>query len=275
MKKNNIDDITKKLEEGVKDIFNNGSYEQFLAVMAKFHNYSFNNCVLIAIQMPEATRVAGFKSWENNFKRHVKKGAKAIKILAPIPRKYQKEVEDADGNKVVKEISYTAFRAVPVFDISQTEGEELPTICKRLEGSVNGFADLIAALEKLSPVPVEYNNIQGSANGFYSHADKKIVVDAGLSEQHKVKTLIHEITHAILHNKDTGIAKEADSRTKEVQAESVAYTVCNWLGFDTSDYSFGYVAAWSEGKEAKELSESMDIIRMTAGEIIDSLDAVA
>lgn len=273
--KKNIEDITKKLEEGVQGVFQGEGYKTFLNVMAKFHSYSFNNCVLIAMQFPEATRVAGYRSWETNFKRHVKKGEKAIKILAPIPHKFQKEVEDEEGNKEMKEVQYMSFRAVPVFDISQTEGEELPEICKKLEGTVEGFGDLISKLEELSPVPVEYKEIKGSANGYFSHAENIIAVDAGLSEQHKVKTLIHEIAHAILHNKDNGIEKDADSRTKEVQAESIAYTVCNWLGMDTSEYSFGYVAGWSEGKELKELTASMDVIRMTAGEIIDSLEAVA
>ena len=271
--KKNIEDITKKLEEGVAGVFQGEGYKTFLNVMAKFHSYSFNNCVLIAMQMPEATRVAGFRSWQTNFNRKVKKGEKAIKILAPIPRKYTKEVENEDGEMELREIRYTAFRAVPVFDVSQTEGEELPSICKKLEGTVEGFSDLIAKLEELSPVQVEYKEIQGSANGYYSHTENIIVVDAGMSEQQTVKTLIHEIAHAILHNKDNGIEKEADSRTKEVQAESIAYTVCNWLGMDTSEYSFGYVAGWSEGKELKELTASMEVIRMTAGEIIDSLEA--
>lgn len=272
MKDNKIEEITKKLEEGVKGIYEGDGYKAFLDVMSKFHTYSVNNCILIAMQKPEATRVAGFKSWQKNFKRSVKKGEKAIKILAPIPHKFTKEIENEDGEKVQKEIQYMTFRAISVFDISQTEGDELPSICKMLEGSVEGFQSLINKLESLSPVPVAYEPISGGANGYYSHATNSIVVDAGLSEQQTIKTLIHEIAHSILHNKDNGDEKDADKNTKEVQAESVAYTVCNWLGLDTSEYSFGYVAGWSAGREIKELTASMEVIRKTAGEIIEGLD---
>lgn len=275
MKDNKIEEITKKLEEGVKGIYEGEGYKAFLDVMSKFHTYSVNNCILIAMQKPEATQVAGFKSWQKNFKRSVKKGEKAIKILAPIPHKFTKEIENEDGEKVQKEIQYMTFRAISVFDISQTEGEELPSICKMLKGSVEGFQNLVDKLESLSPVPVAYEPIYGGANGYYSHATNSIVVDAGLSEQHKVKTLIHEIAHSILHNKDNGEEKDADRSTKEVQAESVAYTVCNWLGLDTSDYSFGYVAGWSAGRELKELTESMEVIRKIAGEIIEGLEDAA
>lgn len=275
MKDNKIEEITKKLEEGVKGIYEGEGYKAFLDVMSKFHTYSVNNCILIAMQKPEATQVAGFKSWQKNFKRSVKKGEKAIKILAPIPHKFTKEIENKDGEKVQKEIQYMTFKAISVFDISQTEGEELPSICKMLKGSVEGFQSLVDKLESLSPVPVAYEPISGGANGYYSHATNSIVVDAGLSEQHKVKTLIHEIAHSILHNKDNGEEKDADRSTKEVQAESVAYTVCNWLGLDTSDYSFGYVAGWSAGRELKELTESMEVIRKIAGEIIEGLEDAA
>lgn len=275
MKDNKIEEITKKLEEGVKGIYEGDGYKAFLDVMSKFHTYSVNNCILIAMQKPEATQVAGFKSWQKNFKRSVKKGEKAIKILAPIPHKFTKEIENEDGEKVQKEIQYMIFRAISVFDISQTEGEELPSICKMLEGSVEGFQSLIDKLESLSPVPVAYEPISGGANGYYNHATNSIVVDAGLSEQQTIKTLIHEIAHSILHNKDNGDEKDADKNTKEVQAESVAYTVCNWLGLDTSEYSFGYVAGWSAGREIKELTASMEVIRKTAGEIIEGLEGAA
>lgn len=275
MKDNKIEEITKKLEEGVKGIYEGEGYKAFLDVMSKFHTYSVNNCILIAMQKPDATQVAGFKSWQKNFKRSVKKGEKAIKILAPIPHRFTKEIENEDGEKVQKEIQYMTFKAISVFDISQTEGEELPSICKMLKGSVEGFQNLVDKLESLSPVPVAYEPIYGGANGYYSHATNSIVVDAGLSEQHKVKTLIHEIAHSILHNKDNGEEKDADRSTKEVQAESVAYTVCNWLGMDTSDYSFGYVAGWSAGRELKELTESMEVIRKIAGEIIEGLEDAA
>ena len=272
MKDTNIEDITKKLEQGVKDLFEGENYHNFLVTMSKFYNYSFNNCLLIAMQMPEATRVAGYKSWQTNFKRNVKKGEKAIKILAPIPKKFVKVVELEDGSVEEKEINYMRFRAVPVFDISQTEGEELPEICKMLDGSVEGFEEVIKRVQDASPVDVEYKEIEGGANGYYSHDTNSIVVDERLSEQQKVKTLIHEIAHAILHNKEDGAEKEADKRTREVQAESVAYTVASYLGIDTSEYSFGYVAGWSAGKDAKELVESMDVIRNTAKMIIENIE---
>lgn len=273
--KKNIEEITKQLEEGVKGVYEGDGYKTFLDVMSKFYNYSANNCVLIAMQMPTATLVAGYRSWENKFNRHVKKGEKAIKILAPIPHKFKKMIENEDGEQVEKEVQYTTFRAVPVFDISQTEGDDLPSIVKELDGSVDGFKNLFERLESISPVPVCFEDITGGANGYFSHAKKMIAIRQGMSEQQTVKTLIHEIAHALLHDKETGAEKDADKRTKEVQAESVAYTVCSWLGLDTSDYSFGYVAGWSEGKDVKELTASMEVIRKTAKEVIEGLQGVA
>lgn len=271
-KKNQIDDITNKLEQGVKEVFESEKYLNFLKVMSRFHTYSFNNCLLIAMQKPDATRVAGFKSWQTNFNRNVKKGEKGIRILAPYSFKITKDVENEKGESVEAEIEIHSFRAISVFDISQTDGEELPAIVHLLDGSVEGFTDLIEKLEKVSPVGVEYKPIEGSANGYYSHDTNSIVVDADLAEMQTVKTLIHEIAHSILHNKENGSEKGADRNTMEVQAESVAFVVCNYLGIDTSDYSFGYVAGWSEGKELKELSASMEVIRKTASEIIKGLE---
>ena len=275
MKDKNVEEITKKLEQGVKDLFESDNYKVFLKTMSKFYNYSFNNCLLIALQMPEATMVAGYKSWQNNFKRQVKKGEKAIKILAPIPHKFKKEIEKENGTVEEKEVNYMSFRAVPVFDISQTEGEELPEICKVLNGDVEGFSELINKIESVSPVEIAYEEITSGANGYYRHDTNSIVVDERLSEQQKIKTLIHEIAHSILHNKENGAEKEADRYTREVQAESVAYTVCSYIGIDTSDYSLGYVAGWSKGKEVKELTESMDAIRNTASYIIGGLERTA
>lgn len=271
----NIEEITEKLEKGVLEVFQGDNFKKYLEVMGRFHKYSSNNCLLIAMQKPEATLVAGFKSWQTNFKRNVKKGEKSIKILAPIPHKFKKEVQNENGEKEIQEIKYTTFRAISVFDVSQTEGEELPTICKKLTGEVEDFQGLVEKLENVSPVPVAYEVIEGAASGFYSHATNSITVSSELSEQQTIKTLIHEIAHSILHNKETGTEKDADKRTKEVQAESVAYTVCSWLGLDASDYSFGYVASWSKGREVKELQESMDIIRKTANEIIEGLEGAA
>lgn len=262
-----IEDITKKLEEGVKAVFESDKYKEYLDFMGKFYNYSVNNIILILSQKPDASLVAGYKTWQSKFKRQVQKGAKAIKILAPCPHKAIKVV---DGEE--KEICWTSFRAVSVFDVSQTDGDALPTGCvEPLTGTVESFDELMKKLEKVSPVPIGFEDIQTGANGYYKLNEKRIVVKSGMSEMQTIKTLIHEIAHAILHDKDSGEAKDADRHSREVQAESVAYIVCNALGLDTSDYSFGYVASWSTGHEVKELVESLDVIRKTAIEMVEAL----
>lgn len=273
-KTNSVEEITKQLEEGVKEVFTSENYLNYLKVMSKFYNYSFNNCLLIGMQFPNATLIAGYQTWKNKFNRQVRKGEKAIRILAPIPHKFKKEIEKEDGSKEEKEINYTTFRAVSVFDVSQTEGEEIPTIAQELQGSLDDYNKLLEQLKSVSPVEIRFDEIKGGANGYYSHIDNNIVIDTRLSEQQTVKTLIHEIAHSILHNKETGEEKEADRNTKEVQAESIAYTVCQHLGLDTSDYSFGYVAGWSKGKEVKELQASMEVIRKTSKDIIEQLRTV-
>ena len=262
--------ITEQLEQGVKDIFPSEKYIEYLNFMSKFTNYSFNNIILILMQKPDASLVAGYKAWQNKFNRQVKKGEHGITILAPCPHK--KEIETEDGE--TREIIWTSFRAVKVFDVSQTDGEELPAGCvETLTGEVENYTELIKKLESVSPVPVTYENIDGGANGYFSNTEKRIVIQEGMSEAQTVKTLVHEISHAILHDRENGEEKEADRNTREVQAESVAYTVCSMLGLDTSDYSFGYVAGWSTGKEIKELNASMEVIRQTAKDITDRLAA--
>lgn len=273
-KNNSVEEITKQLEEGVKNVFESDNYKQYLDVMTKFYNYSCNNCLLIAMQKPEATLVAGYKAWQTNFKRQVKKGEKAIRILAPIPHKYKSVVEKKDGSKEEIEKQFMTFRAISVFDVSQTEGEELPTLAKELDGNVDDFAGLFEKLKAVSPVPIDFEEIKGGANGYYHLLEKRIAIKKGLSEQHTIKTMIHEISHAILHDKEEGEEKEAEKTTKEVQAESIAYTVCKHLGLDTADYSFGYVAGWSKGKDTKELQANMEVIRKTAKSIIESLKAL-
>ena len=286
-----LKEITDRLEQGITELFDSERYKEYLRVMSKFHNYSFNNTLLIAMQKPDASLIAGFSAWKNNFGRNVMKGQKGIKILAPSPFKIKKEMEkiDPQTQKVIigkdgkpvteeKEITIPAFKVVSVFDVSQTEGRELPDIAvNMLTGDVEHYKDVFAALEKTSPVPVAFEKIEGGAHGYYHLEDKRIALDEGMSELQTLKTLIHEIAHAKLHDIDLNAPLEdlenrPDRRTREVQAESIAYTVCQHYGLDTSDYSFGYVAGWSAGRELAELKSSLETIRSTAAEIIDSID---
>lgn len=261
------EDITKELERGVKELLASDKYKEYLNFMGKFHDYSVNNSILIFLQMPQATMVAGYQAWQNKFKRQVRKGEKGIRILAPCPHKYTKQIEDENGNKEEHEFNWTSFRPVSVFDISQTDGEALPEICNDLTGNVDGYKAIIDKLEKIAPVAVSFEAINSSAKGYFSDKENKIVVKAGMSEEQTVKTLVHEIAHSFLHG-ESGEENEADRRTQEVQAESVAYTVCRMLGLNTDEYSFGYIAGWSAGKELKELNKSMETIRKTANKIL-------
>lgn len=271
-KKDSLEEITKKLEQGVKEVFTSERYAKYLAFVAQFYDYSVNNSILIWAQMPHASLVAGFKAWQTKFNRNVKKGEKGIQIFAPCPHKKMEKVKDENGNEVEKEIHYTTFRATYVFDVSQTEGEDIPKYIDDLTGSVERYEETVKKLIALAPVPVSFEAFDSPAKGYFSDSEKKIVVQPNMSEKQSIKTLVHEIAHSMLHGED-GEQKEAGRRTAEVQAESVAYTVLSALGIDTSDYSFGYVAGWSEGKEVKELVESMDVIRQTAKKILDTLKA--
>ena len=263
-----VKEITKKLEEGISELFDSEKYKNYLKVMSRFTNYSFGNCMLIALQKPDATLVAGFKSWENNFKRHVKKGEKAIRILAPHTAK-GKRIDRTTGEET--DYTWTGFHACYVFDVSQTEGEDLPEVVSILDGTVEDYQNLIDDLIEIAPVPVVFEEIRSGAKGFFSNEGKRIAVQAGMPQLQTIKTLVHETAHSILHDKEKGECKEADRRTMEVQAESIAYVVLNALGMDTSEYSFGYIAGWSSGKELKELSKSLDVIQKTAAEIINRL----
>ena len=286
-----LKEITDRLEQGITELFDSERYKEYLRVMSKFHNYSFNNTLLIAMQKPDASLIAGFSAWKNNFGRNVMKGQKGIKILAPSPFKIKKELEKIDpqtgkafigkdGKPVTeeKEITIPAFKVVSVFDVSQTEGKEIPDIAvNMLTGDVEHYKEVFAALEKTSPVPVGFEKIEGGAHGYYHLEDKRIALDEGMSELQTLKTLIHEIAHAKLHDIDLNAPKDeqqphVDRRTREVEAESVAYTVCQHYGLDTSDYSFGYVAGWSSGRELSELKSSLETIRSAAAEIINSID---
>ena len=286
-----LKEITDRLEQGIAELFDSERYREYLKVMSKFHNYSFNNTLLIAMQKPDASLVAGFSSWKNNFGRNVMKGEKGIKIIAPSPFTVKQEVEKTDpqtGKPVIgkdgkpvteeKEIKVPAYKVVSVFDVSQTEGRELPDIAvDELTGDVDRFKDFFAALEQASPVPIGFEKIEGGAHGYYHLEEKRIAIDEGMSDLQTLKTAIHEIAHAKLHDIDLNAPKEeqkprVDRRTREVEAESVAYTVCQHYGLDTSDYSFGYVAGWSSGKELAELRGSLETIRSTAAEMINAID---
>ena len=281
-------EITDKLETGIMDLFESDRFQAYLDTMARFHNYSFNNTILIAMQGGQL--VAGYNKWRDEFHRNVKKGEKGIKIFAPAPYKVKKEVpkldeqgqpvKDKDGNPVTeqKEIQVPAFKIVSVFDVSQTEGEPLPTLgVEELTGDVERYQDFFKALEQTSPVPMAFEDIPGGSHGYYHLTEKRIAIQENMSELQTLKTAIHEIAHAKLHAIDPEAPaaeqqNRPDSRTREVQAESVAYTVCQHYGLDTSDYSFGYVAGWSSGKDLKELRASLETIRATAHELITTID---
>lgn len=281
-------EITDRLETGTQELFESERYKAYLTTMSKFHSYSFNNTLLIAMQGGQL--VAGYNKWRDDFHRNVKKGEKAIKILAPAPFKAKKEVQklDAQGRPVmgkdgkpvteVQEIQVPAFKIVSVFDVSQTEGEPLPSIgVEELTGSVERYWEFFKALEQTSPVPIGFEDIPGGSHGYYHLTEKRIAIQEGMSELQTLKTAIHEIAHSKLHAIDPEApaieqADRPDSRTREVQAESVAYAVCQHYGLDTSDYSFGYVAGWSSGKDLKELKASLETIRTTAHELITTID---
>ena len=280
--------ITEQLEQGVAEIFTSEKYTEYLNTMAKFHNYSFNNTLLITMQKPEATLVAGYQAWQKKFNRQVKRGEKGIQIIAPAPYKEKQEIEKTDpetGEIVIREDGQpetevverviTKFRVTTVFDVSQTTGEPIPEFeVSELEGDVLIYHDFMEALKTVAPVPISFIEIDGEAKGFYQIVDKYIAVQPGMSEAQTMKTAVHETAHAVLHDRDQmeaeGVVK--DQLTKEVEAESVAYVVCNHFGLDTSEYSFSYIASWSSGKNMKELRASMDTIRKTSADMIGQIE---
>lgn len=285
-----VKEITDKLEEGLKELFESEKYKNYLSTMSKFHNYSVNNTLLIALQKPDATLVAGFKAWQKNFNRHVNKGEKGIRILAPAPYIIKEErdkldpvtgevVFDKDGMPQTEEVEVKipAFRAVSVFDVSQTDGEPIPELeAKELLATVEGYEDFIKAVTYVSPVSISFEDIPGDSKGYFSPTENRIGVQEGMSESQTVKTMVHETAHAMLHSreveKDDLLAPVKDRNTKEVEAESIAYTVCQHFGIDTAGYSFGYIAGWSSGKDMKELKSSLDTIRKTASELITGIE---
>ena len=289
--KQKVKEITDRLEEGLKELFEGEKYKSYLNTMSKFHNYSANNIQLIEMQCPDATYVAGYKAWQRNFERHVNKGERGIRILAPAPYKIKEEQEkidpvtnepvlDRDGMPVMEEveIKIPAFRVVTVFDYSQTDGKELPGLgVNELHGDVERYRDFMEALERVSPVPIRYEEMEGDRKGYFIDLSRPIAIKEGMSEAQTAKTGVHEVAHAKLHareaEQDTEKAVYKDRETKEVEAESIAYTVCQHFGIDTSDYSFGYIAGWSSGKEMPELKSSLDTIRRTSSELIKGIEA--
>ncbi len=285
-----VREITDKLEAGIQTLFESEAFKNYLNTLSKFHDYSLNNTLLIAMQKPDATLVAGYTAWQKNFKRHVKKGEAGIKILAPAPYKKHTEIDRIDpatGKAVLNpdgspvrdqhEIIVPAFKVVSVFDVSQTEGRELPSIgVAELSGNVRQYEMFFDALKQVCPVPVGFEQISSGAKGYYHTVEQRIALQAGMSQVQTVKTMIHEMAHQKLHSFDrkepTPNEPKLTRNAKEVEAEAVAYTVSQHYGIETSDYSFAYIAGWSRNRDTPELKASLDRIRKAADELITSID---
>ena len=285
-----VKEITDKLEAGIQALFESETFKNYLKTLSKFHDYSLNNTILIAMQKPDATLVAGYTAWQKNFGRQVQKGEQGIRILAPTPYKKQMEVDrvdpvtrqpilNPDGStaKDLKEIMVPAFKVVNVFDVSQTDGKPLPTIgVDELSGNVTNYEMFFEALKRACPVPVGFEDIPSGAKGYYHTVDQRIALQEGMSQVQTVKTMIHEMAHQKLHAIDPKDLPPEEPRltrnAKEVEAEAVAYTVAQHYGIETSDYSFAYIAGWSHGKDTPELKASLDRIRKAADEMITAID---
>ena len=292
-----LQEITAGIEQGIKELFESEKYMRYLSVMSKFHRYSVNNTMLIYMQKPEATLVAGFNKWKNQFARHVKKGEHGITIIAPTP--YKKKIEemkrdpdthapilDADGKAVMeeKEIEIPMFRPVKVFDVSQTDGKPLPELSSSLSGTVPHYEAFLEALRRSAPVPIEFEPMAANTDGYFSPDQQRIAIREGMSEVQTVSATVHEIAHSKLHNRqkmqETAAAgdnapdqpKPKDRRTEEVEAESISYAVCQYFGIQTGENSFGYIASWSKGKELKELRASLETINKTSCELINDIE---
>lgn len=287
LQKQRVKEITEQLEQGIKDLFESEQYRKWLITMSRFHQYSLNNTILICMQKPDASLVAGFHAWKK-MGRHVKKGEKGIWILAPI--RYTREQPNAEKDPLEshetekekiekKEIICTGYKVVSVFDVSQTEGRELPSIgVNEMTGDVDTYQQFFEALKMSCPVPIEFEEIRNGAKGYFHQTESRIAIQKGMSQVQTLKTVIHEMAHQKLHSIQGGpadltpVQRIISRNAKEVEAESVAFTVCQHYGIDTSDYSFAYIASWSEGKDTSELKQSMDIIRKAASEMIREID---
>lgn len=292
--KQRLNDITDSIENGIKELFNSDKYKQYLQTMSRFHRYSVNNQMLIYMQKPNATLVAGFNKWRDQFSRNVKKGEKGIKIIAPTP--FNKKIEETkldpdtklpmlDDNgkeiKVEKEIQIPMFRVVSVFDVSQTEGKPLPQLASDLSGNVENYDAFIEAIRRSATVPVEFKPLEKGTDGYFSLDEQKIVIREGMSEVQTVSALLHELAHSKLHNRKDEQVKDGEQpeetakinrNTEEVQAESISFAVCAYYGIKTDENSFGYIASWSNGKELKELKESLEVINKTSSKMITDID---
>ncbi len=294
--KERLKEITDGIEQGIKELFESDRYRQYLSVMSRFHRYSVNNTMLIYMQRPDASLVAGFQKWKNQFGRHVKKGERGITIIAPTP--FKKKIEavkldpdtqapmlDKDGKQITeeKEISLPMFKPVKVFDVAQTEGKPLPHLASTLTGSVEQYEIFVEALRRSTPVPISFKSISPDTDGYFNPTDQTITIREGMSELQTVSALVHEIAHSKLHNyekqqaeavagKDGAEITKKDRHTEEVEAESVSYAVCQYFGIETGENSFGYIATWSQGKELKELRASLETINKTASGLITDID---
>ena len=294
--KDRIKEITAGIEQGIKELFESDRYRQYLSTMSRFHKYSLNNVMLIHSQRPDATLVAGFNKWKNQFGRHVKKGERSIQILAPVP--FKKKVDevkldphtkapmlDKDGNlvKEEKEVSVPMFKVVSVFDVSQTDGKPLPVLAHSLSGDVQQYEVFMEALRRTSPVPIVIAHTDRDVDGFFDLTAQQITIQDGMSQVQTICAGVHEIAHSKLHNydkmtelADDGVTvlapEEKDRHTEEVEAESISYAVCQYFGIETADNSFGYIASWSQGKELKELRASLETINRTSSELISSIE---
>lgn len=277
------DELMKQLENGVKEVFSSERFSEYLKFMSSFYNYSFRNVLLILMQNPNATMVAGYNDWKNKHKRQVLKGEKGLRILAPVPYKIKvdKPVFDEHGNPVIidgKQITETTevnklrFKPVSVFDVSQTEGEPIPQLAPELNFQVKNYPELFAAISAISDYPISFENIPGRAHGYCDYSNQKIVIDTGMSEAQNIKTAIHEVAHSRLHSPDNNTQQRTKRTVAEVEAESVAYVVSNYFGIDTSDYSFDYIANWSSSFELKELSASLERIQKEANILIQGIE---
>ena len=292
-----LNEITASIEQGIKELFQSDKYAEYLRTMSRFHSYSARNTILIHMQRPDATVVAGFNAWKNKFQRHVKKGEKGITILAPTPFKKKVEekkldpvtqtpVVDANGNVIMeeREIEIPMFRPVKVFDVSQTEGKPLPQLASPLTGDVQNYEIIMEALRRTSPVPISIKPLEENLDGFFSLTDQSITLREGMSEVQTICAAVHEITHSLLHNRErerlsaaagteqAGKVKPKDRNTEEVEAESVSYAVCQYFGIQTGENSFGYIATWSKDRSLPELKASLETIGKTANQLINDID---